>query len=160
MGSAAEARQKDIQFSADAMGTIGPIEAKLREFGDVIPLVFGWFGEINLEFDELLVEIAETGAARHWRDMCATTPATAKGTILWQLRRKVAAAILRSNVRLLHDRLCFAVGGQTHPGDAFGRRRSARARFFADGDPFSATWARRQMRFQRPPPPSWATCAS
>ena len=154
-----KARQKDIQFSANAMGTMGPIEAKLREYGDVIPLVFGWFGEINLEFDELLEEIAETGAARHWRDMCATTPATAKGTILWQLRRKVAAAILRSNVRLLHDRLCFAVGGQTHPGDAFGRRRSARARFFNDGDPFSATWARRQMRFQRPPPPSWASFA-
>ena len=35
------------------------------------------------------------------------------------------------------------------PEAAFERRRKARSRFFEDGDPASATWARRQQRFQR-----------
>ena len=76
-----------------------------------------------------------------------------------QLRRKLAATILRSNVRFMHDRVCFAVGGNAHPGDAFSRRRAARSRFFEDGDPYSAAWAQRQMRFQRAPPPAWTTSA-
>ena len=36
--------------------TVGPMEQRLRDFGDpcVAPLVFGWWGEINSEFDDLL----------------------------------------------------------------------------------------------------------
>ena len=34
-----------------------------REFAPVVPLVFGWQGEINAEFDALLSEVAEIGAS-------------------------------------------------------------------------------------------------
>lgn len=56
-----------------------------------------------------------------------------------------------SDVRL-HDQLCFAVGGSAQPEAAFERRRAARSRFFEDGDPASAPWARRLQRFQRAQP--------
>ena len=73
-------------------------------------------------------------------------------SMMWALRRNLGSAIARANVRFLHDRLCFAVGGSAQPEAAFERRRKARARFFEDGDPASAAWARRQQRFQRAPP--------
>ena len=147
-----KAKAADTRYNLAPPGTVGPIERRLREFGPVVPLVFGWFGEINAEFNSLLSEVAEVGASRHWRAMNAGSPMLAKGTMMWALRRNLGSAIARANVRFLHDRLCFAVGGSAQPEAAFERRRKARARFFEDGDPASATWARRQQRFQRAPP--------
>jgi len=147
-----KAKAADAKYNLTPAGTQGPIARRLSEFGPVIPLVFGWFAEINAEFDTLLSEVAEVGAARHWQDMNAASPMAAKGTMMWALRRKIASAATRANVRFLHDRLCFAVGGSSQPQAAYERRRAARARFFADGDPASASWARRQQRFHRAPP--------
>ena len=147
-----KAKAADAKHNLTPAGTQGPIARRLSEFGPVIPLVFGWFAEINAEFDTLLSEVAEVGAARHWQDMNAASPVAAKGTMTWALRRKIATAVTRANVRYLHDRLCFAVGGSSQSQAAFERCRAARSRFFADGDPSSATWARRQQRFQRAPP--------
>ena len=147
-----KAKAADTKYHLSPPGTMGPIERRLREFGPVVPLVFGWFGEVNAEFNALLSEVAEIGASRHWRAMNADSPGTAKGTVMWALRRNMGSAIARANVRFLHDRLCFAVGGSAQPEAVFERRRKARGRFFEDGDPASATWARRQQRFQRAPP--------
>ena len=64
--------------------------------------------------------------------MNANSPMMAKGTVVWALRRNLGSAIARANVRFLHDRLCFAVGGSAQPEAAFKRRRKARSRFFEE----------------------------
>ena len=45
--------------------TVGPFEMLLDRFykGRVIPLVAGWFGEINKEFEQTMVTVAKETAA-------------------------------------------------------------------------------------------------
>ena len=78
-----KAKAADTKCNLSPPGTMGPIERRLREFGPVVPLVFGWCGEVNAEFETLLSEIAEIGASRHWRATYANSPGTAKGTVMW-----------------------------------------------------------------------------
>ena len=86
-----KAKAADAKYNLTPAGTQGPIARRLSEFGPIVPLVFGWFAEIDAEFDTLLSEVAEVGAARHWQDMNAASPMAAKGTMMWALRRKIAS---------------------------------------------------------------------
>ena len=129
----AKARQVDTRFHATAPGDVGPVQAKLAEYGTVRPLVFGWFGEVNAAFEQLLSLAAETGAARLWTDMRATCAGSAKGTLMWSLRRSLSVTIVRANARLVMDRLPFVVDGSAEPDRAYGRRRDAERRFFRGG---------------------------
>jgi hypothetical protein len=115
----------------------------LRSFGAVTGLVFGWFGEINIDFDNLLCTAAEIGAERLWSDLNCTTIEHAKGVLVWSLRRKMAAAIARANVDHLFGRISLLTGD---PNAAASRRAASQARFFRNHDPAFSTHAHHQAR--------------
>ena len=76
------------------------------------------------------------------------------GILMWKLRRKIGAAIVRANVMLLMDRVAHTGGDAAA---AYSRQSRAESRFFRGGDPAEASYAHRQPRWQaRALPPSWA----
>ena len=66
--------------------------------------------------------LAGQGSMRHWRAMGATSPAEAKGSLAWLLRRRWAMTALRENARLLLSRLEYVGSGIT---EAVQRRTAA-----------------------------------
>ena len=78
--------------------------------------------------------------------MLASSEGKARGTLMWQLRKNIGSAVLRSNVNLLIDRLAFTGGDAAA---AFSRQAKAQSNFFRGGDPSSATSAHWQHRNQR-----------
>ena len=93
-----KARRVDQRFNGTAVNAVGPMEQRLKDFGDpcVTPLVFGCWGEINSEFDDLLKYAASVGASRLWQPMLAASPEKAQGILLWNLRRRVGCEALRA----------------------------------------------------------------
>ena len=58
-----KARTTDVNFNGcPRNGPPGPVLRKLQEYGRVCPLVIGPFGEINEDFDQLIVDLANFGA--------------------------------------------------------------------------------------------------
>ena len=63
-------RKLDCNFATDVVGdgtsgVVGPFEAAQKQFyrGQVIPLCAGWFGEINEDFEKVIVALAREAAA-------------------------------------------------------------------------------------------------
>jgi len=63
-------KKLDCNFAADVVGdgsegVVGPFEAAQKHFycGQVIPLCAGWFGEINEDFEKVIVSLAKEAAA-------------------------------------------------------------------------------------------------
>ena len=104
-------------------------------------LVAGHFGEISKGFDTLLHRAAETGAARLQRALYQKTPERAKAVLLYQLRRKIAAAICRANLDCLAGRMQH-LGGLA--AQAKRNRDDSRRRFFTYGDPSHASYEYRR----------------
>eukprot|EP00037_Helgoeca_nana_P028923 m.342991 g.342991 ORF g.342991 m.342991 type:complete len:727 (+) comp27865_c4_seq3:52-2232(+) len=137
----------DVKFNGTAPGDVGPMEQCLKDHGGVVPLVFGHYGEICYEFDRLLQEAAETGAARLRDALYVKTAEQAKTVLLWKLRRKMAASIFRANLD------CFQSQMEHLTGDAGSARRNhafARKRFFARGDLSRTTYEYRQTHANLP----------
>jgi hypothetical protein len=137
----------DVKFNGTAPDAVGPMEQCLKDHGGVNPLVFGHFGEICYEFDRLLQQAAETGAARLRDALFVKTAEQAKTVLLWKLRRKLAASIFRANLD------CFQSQMEHLSGDAGNARRNhafARKRFCARGDLSRTTYEYRQTHANLP----------
>ena len=137
----------DIKYNGTAPGAFGPLEAALTGMGGVHPLVSGAFGEINVEFDDLLKNAAEVGALRYQGAMYVKTHEQARAALLWSLRRKTSASIFRANLDCLHNRMRHV------QGDARGQRRrrdASRRRFFPGGDPSHASYRFREQHENYP----------
>ena len=105
-----KAQVADQKYCGTAVGTVGPIEQRLRSFSHVIPLVFGAYGETGGDksgAEVLLRKLAGVGANRHWRRMKASNEKEAKGALAWLLRRRWALTAVRENARLTLDRLQY-----------------------------------------------------
>ena len=108
--------------------------------GGVKPLVFGAYGETNAAFNKLMAAAAEVGSSRHQAALGVNSPEKAQSVLLWQIRRNLAAAIIRANL----DCLQFLMG---HLGisrnnsweTSIRRRQQARRRFFNSSDPSVVT---------------------
>ena len=115
-----KAREADRRFCGTSAGEVGPVERKLRSFGEVRGLVFGAWGEASPDVERLLGTLADIGSQRHWRAMRCPDAAAAKGAIAWLLRRRWAFAALREAARLKIERLEHVGSGAA----AAARRRS------------------------------------
>jgi hypothetical protein len=145
-----KARRVDQRFNGTAVNAVGPMEQRLKDFGDpcVTPLVFGWWGEINSEFDDLLKYAASVGASRLWQPMLAASPEKAQGILLWNLRRRIGCEALRANVQHLMDRSAFITGDAAA---AAARRDRAMSTYFQGGDPGSVGQAYAMSRLNHGP---------
>ena len=104
------------------------------EFGEVQPLVFGHFGEINERFQQLLDATAETVSVLHhrehgWKDAKAGVPRAKTG-----IMRRVSMAILKANARHVLRGLEIIVPKAMHTHTA--RRARSEAARQADFDEF------------------------
>ena len=101
-------------------------------------LVFGWYGEVNKAFEQLLGVAAQLGSLRLHTEMNCHSPLHAKGVLMWNLRRDLAAAIGRANMNFLFARRALLVGDVAA---AQKRLADARRRFFRSGDPSYPTYS-------------------
>ena len=112
-----KAQKADQQYCGTRPGTVGPVEARLRTFTHVVPLVFGAFGEVSEGVELLLSKIAAAGAKRHWRRMKARKEEEAIGALVWLLRRRWGMTAVRENARLTLDRLQYVGSNPRSKGE-------------------------------------------
>ena len=79
--------------------------------------------------------------------MMAASQGKARGILMWKLRMKIGAAIVRANAMLLMDRVAHTGGDAAA---AYSRQSRAESRFFRGGDPAEATYAHRLLRNAAP----------
>ena len=120
-----KARALDRQWLGTPPNQPGPVELKLRGYGDIRGLVFGSWGEASTAVSGLLSAAVDSGAAR--RRCC--NPSSDDGSdrvraiLAATLRRRWGMTALRANARLLLDRLAYVGRGATA---AAHRRASSR----------------------------------
>ena len=107
----------DQRFCHTPVGTVGPVEAKLRTYDPVRGIVFGAWGEASPLAERLLSACAQAGAARHWLEMRSRSPREAVGALAWLLRRRWGLTALRENARLKLERLEFVGRGAALAAD-------------------------------------------
>ena len=99
--------------------------SKLRSYGTVRGLVFGFFGEASADVEELASSAAEISTARSHGDVSNLDPDDLRDWILASLRRGWGLAAVRANARLLLGRLCAVGRGAAAAAD---RRANQRRR--------------------------------
>ena len=115
-------KRLDNNFATDVVGDgnngiTGPFEAAQKHFyrGQVIPLCAGWFGEINEDFENVILTMAREAAAGE--DGMAVSPLVntdRKGgafpIMLQQFKRAIGVAIVRGNANHKLGRMHYVRG--------------------------------------------------
>ena len=109
----------------------GPLMRHVNTYGRVKGFVFGWFEEISTDLDQAMVAAAIQAVKRLFAQTAAQSPDQAEAPLVHNLRRVLAAGILRANVSFVVERLPFA---STEGTQASLRRTHARARVFRESD--------------------------
>ena len=83
----------------------GPVSRKLREYGEVMPLCFGGYGEASKEVHETIDTLAKTCLKKI--GMARGRPGSDQelAIITSQLRRRISAATIRANFTCLLERM-------------------------------------------------------
>ena len=97
-------------------GGKGPAEQRLDQFGRVRGLVVGCFGEFSPDLDDLVQQLAEAAAQRHWRGMLCSNALAAKSAILSYYRAALFFQGVRENAYLIWRRLNRDVSGGAGQG--------------------------------------------
>ena len=128
--------------TACCLGHKGPLQQSWRPLGRH-RLAFGWHGECSPALERLLSRAAEFGSQRLWQPMMAASRGKARGILMWKLRRKIGAAVVRANAMLLMDRVAPAGGDAAA---AHSRQSRAESRFFLGRGAAEASCAHGQHR--------------
>jgi hypothetical protein len=141
-----KARDVDAKDNSTVTGTVGPMETALQGYGGVAALVAGHFGEIIKGFDKLLGDVAEIGVQQLQNALYTKTADQARAVLLWQLRRKMLAAICRANLNCMQG-LMMHLGTSGATAQSHARRANARCYFFPHGDAANASYQYRSSHF-------------
>ena len=95
-----KARKADQKWCGTPVGTQGPIERRLLQYGAVFGLTVGGFGEVNDNMDELVSLCATRAAESKWRLMGADNLAQAVQTFKARIRRSIGVEGARGLARL------------------------------------------------------------
>ena len=93
--------------------------------------------------EHLLSLAADFGSQHLWQPMMAASQGKARGILMWKLRMKIGAAIVRANAMLLMDRVAHTGGVMRL---ACSRQSRAESQFFRGGDPAEATYAAHRLQ--------------
>ena len=114
-----KARSLDREFLHVHTGMTGPVERKLRSFGQVRGLVFGAWSEASADVNWLMHQIADCGSM-HSRQLGTHQDAdVVRASMLANMQRRWGIMAARANAQLLLDRLAFVGRGA---GAAISRR--------------------------------------
>ena len=87
----------------------GPIQERLESYGEIIPLVFGHYAEINEEFARMLKAVAKEGAKAMWRSMLCQSEEQAVGILHWRARVYMGKAIHHAQANFMASQVRGAV---------------------------------------------------
>ena len=100
-----KARKIDIKYNGTTAGQVGPLEQRLRGYGDILRLVAGQYGEISQDFHDLIKKLASTKANHISLLEGRPVSDSERGLILHHLRRRLSVSIITAQSRCLLTRL-------------------------------------------------------
>ena len=115
-----KAREADRICGDRNNGELGPVERKLLQFGNIVGLVVGAFGEVSEDLHYLIQKLAESkvGSMGLRRERQATEEEL--GIVIGQIRRSISTTCVRAQAQCLIFRLnCVGHG----LAQAFKRRK-------------------------------------
>ena len=117
-----KAQNIDRKYCGSTEGQEGPLEQRLKSFGDLQCLVAGQYGEVSQHYHDLLAKLAKAKAAHISQTEGRHLSNSERGLLLHQLRRRLSVSIIRAQSSCLLSRV-----GHFHPG----AKEAAKRRAFA-----------------------------
>ena len=118
-----KARETDRVYGGVPEGVTGPVERKLNEFGDLLCLVVGAFGEVSDDLHHLINSLAEAKVQKAELSRGQISREGELSIITGEYRRLISLACVKAQAECLISRLNQA-GGEG-AGAADKRRRQA-----------------------------------
>ena len=149
-----KARNVDRVFGGVPEGQVGPVQAKLMDFGKVEVLVFGAFCEASEGLHKLAEAVAEArvrlvllNVGKDGRRGGVTAFAGAKAVAVGQVRRWLFTAVSRAQARLLLDRMAqVGAGGREAAARRLRQRDKGRLQEREAEAQRAAVFSRRQFQ--------------
>ena len=120
-----KAQNIDREYCGAVPGQTGPLEQRLKDFGEILCLVAGQYGECSQHFHDLLKKLVVSKAAHISQIEGRGLSESEKGLILHQLRRRLSVSIISAQSSCLLSRLNHMTPGAK---DAARRRAFAKQR--------------------------------
>ena len=95
----------DTRFCGSSPTEVGPLQRRLKEFGDLLCLVVGQFGECSNDIHILLSKCAEEKAQKLQRASGCKISAYEKSQLLQMYRRRLSICAIRAQSSCLLSRL-------------------------------------------------------
>ena len=106
-----KAREADRVFGSQDPNAVGPVERKLMQFGEVIGLVVGAFGEGSEDVHMLIQQMAENRAAAMGLRQGREATEAEIGKLVGQIRRSMSTTFVRAQAQCLLSRMnCVGKG--------------------------------------------------
>ena len=106
-----KAREADRMYGGCAPDVAGPVERKLAQFGEIVGLVVGAFGEGSEDVHYLIQQLAETRASSMGIRRGREASDAEIGILVGQIRRSLSTTFVRAQVQCLLSRMnCFGKG--------------------------------------------------
>ena len=106
-----KAREADRKYVGQNPDQMGPVERKLLQFGEVIGLVVGAFGECSEDLHELIQRMAENKATMMGLRRGSETSDVEVGKMVGQIRRTLSTTFVRAQAQCLLLRMnCVGKG--------------------------------------------------
>ena len=87
-----KARDVDRMYGGVAEGVVGPVERQLQQYGDLVGMVFGAFGEASQDVHELVQVLAESRLRYVGRQRGREGGEGELSVIVSQIRRRLSVA--------------------------------------------------------------------
>ena len=120
-----KAHDIDVKYCHTDPNHVGPLEQRLKGFGDLLCLVAGQYGEVSQDFHELLKRLVSSKAAHIAQVEGRPISDSERGLILNQLRRRLSVSIIKAQSSCLLARLNHMSPGAR---EAAKRRAAAKQR--------------------------------
>ena len=118
------AHKTDVEYNGTPAGSrTGPMEATLRQYGTILPIVCGKRGEMNKETHDLVKELACKQAQDTFVDLGYDAPEDAVPVLARQMYLRWGCANVKAHALCLHSLL--ALDGEGTPVNEHQRRQGA-----------------------------------
>ena len=102
-----KARNVDRDFVGTPEGTVGPVERRLEEYGELLGLVVGAWGEGSEDLHNLVQLLAESRVSSMGLARGRPASEAELGLVVGQVRRRLSVACVRANATCLLARLSY-----------------------------------------------------
>ena len=106
-----KAREADHVYGETVPGQVGPVERKLQQYGEIVGLVVGAFGEASEDLHTLVQRLAESKVAAMGLRSGREGTEEELGIVVGQIRRSLSTTFVRAQSQCLLSRLnCVGSG--------------------------------------------------